>query len=64
MPFATIIFALFGLVLAIQDDRKGRGSAYVGSLLTIVVGYVFVMSFKFLAEKGVIAAPLGVWFPI
>lgn len=62
-PFATIIFALFGLVLAIQDDRKGRGSAYVGSLLTIVTGYVFVMSFKFLAEKGVIAAPVGVWFP-
>ena len=30
---------------------KGRGSAYVGSLMTIVGGYVFVMSFKFLAEK-------------
>ena len=63
MPFATIIFSLFGVVLAIQDDRKGRGSAYVGSLMTIVGGYVFVMSFKFLAEKGVIPAPLGVWFP-
>ena len=56
------IFSLFGVVLAIQDDRKARFGIRRKSdddrrrLRTF-------MSFKFLAEKGVIPAPLGVWFP-
>lgn len=63
MAFSVIPFALIALVLGIQDERKGKGTGYLGVILTIIIGYVFTMSFKWIAEKGMIAAPLGVWIP-
>lgn len=63
LPFACISFALFAMVLGIQDERKGKSFGYVGTILTIVVGYVFMMSFKFLAENGTVSAPLAAWLP-
>jgi len=63
LPFACITFALFAMVLGIQDERKGKGFGYIGTLLTIIGSYVLLMSFKFLAEKGDISAIVGVWLP-
>lgn len=63
LPFACITFALFAMVLGIQDERRGKGFGYLGTVLTIILGYVLLMSFKFLAEKGQISAPLGAWIP-
>lgn len=63
MPFATIFFALFAMVLGIQDERRGKSHGYLGAIGTIILSYVLVMSFKFWAEKGVIEAVLGVWVP-
>lgn len=63
MPFACFAFALFALVLGIQDERRGKSNAFMGASLTIVVGYIGMMSFKFLSEKGMLSAPLGAWLP-
>ena len=63
MPFAALVFACFGMVLGIHDDRRGKGFGFVGSILTIMGGYIVIMFFKWLAEKGAIGAPVGVWLP-
>jgi len=63
MPFACFSFALLAMVFGIQDERKGKSYAYLFSMLVIVIGYVLIMSFKYLSEKGALSAPLGAWLP-
>jgi lipopolysaccharide export system permease protein len=63
MPFACFAFALFAMVLGIQDERRGKNHAFLGASVAIVVGYIAMMSFKFLSEKGMLSAPLGAWLP-
>lgn len=62
-PFATITFALFGMVLGISDPRRGKSSAYVGAIVTVIAGYVFMIGFQWLAEHGRFPAPLAAWAP-
>ncbi len=62
-PFAVVTFALFGMVLGVSDPRRGKSSGYVGGIITIMLGYVFMMAFKWLAEKGQIPAYLAAWSP-
>ncbi len=62
-PFAVIGFAFFGMVLGIHDVRKGRSGAFAAALMTIMGGYLLLMSFKWLAEHGHISAPVGAWLP-
>ena len=63
MPFACFSFALFAAVLGIQDERRGKSHAFLGASLAIVAGYIAMMFFKFLSEKGMLSAPLGAWLP-
>ncbi len=63
LPFAAVTFAMFAMVLGIQDQRKGRSSAYIGAIFAIIGGYVFMMGFKWLAERGSLSAPLAAWAP-
>ena len=63
MPFACFAFALMAMVFGIQDERRGKSHAYLLSSLVIVFGYVLIMSFKYLSEKGTLSAPLGAWLP-
>jgi lipopolysaccharide export LptBFGC system permease protein LptF len=63
MPFACFSFALFAMVLGIQDERRGKNHAFLGASLAIVLGYIAMMSFKFLAEKGLLSGPAGAWLP-
>lgn len=63
LPFAAVTFAMFAMVLGIQDHRKGKSSAYIGAILTIIGGYIFMMGFKWLAERGSLSAPLAAWAP-
>ena len=62
-PFAVITFALFGMVLGVTDPRRGKSFAYIGAILTIILGYVLMMSFKWLAENDHMGAPLAGWMP-
>lgn len=63
MPFACFSFALLAMVFGIQDERRGKSYAYLLSSLVIVIGYILIMGFKYLSEKGELAAPLGAWLP-
>lgn len=62
-PFTTVAFAFFGLVLGIQDPRKGKGSAYMWSIITVIASYVFLMWFKWLGENGYVPAIPAAWLP-
>ncbi len=63
MPFACFAFALFAMVFGIQDESRGKNHAFMGASLAIVIGYIAMMSFKFLSEKAILSAPLGAWLP-
>ncbi len=63
MPFACYTFALFAMVFGIQDERKGKSYSYLVSMLVIVFGYILIMAFKYIAEKGQIPAFWGAWLP-
>ena len=62
-PFAVVIFAFFGLVLGINDPRKGKNSAYIYAIFSIIVSYIIIMGFKWLAENTLFPAILGAWLP-
>lgn len=62
-PFAVMAFAFFGMVLGVSDPRRGKSSAYVGAIVTIIAGYVLMMGFKWLSEAGGWPAPLAAWLP-
>lgn len=63
MPFATIVFSLFGLIFGIQDERRGKSYGYLMTIAVIMIGYVVFMLFKWLAEKGYIDAIFAAWVP-
>lgn len=62
-PFAAITFALFGMVLGVSDPRRGKSLAYVGAIVTIIVGYVILMGCKWLAENAYVPVLMGAWLP-
>ncbi len=63
MPFACIVFVLYAMVLGIQDERRGKSHGFILASFTIVIAYVLIMSFKYLAEKGFLSGPAGAWLP-
>lgn len=63
LPFSCITFALFAVVLGIGDERRGKGVGYTGAIFTIIVGYVLLMFFKFLAEKGTLSPAFAAFAP-
>ncbi len=62
-PFASVFFSIFALVLGVTDPRKGKGSAYFASIMTVVVGYLLLMFFKWLAENSSFSPLLAAWTP-
>lgn len=62
-PFAALTFALFGMVLGVSDPRRGKSSAYVGAIVTIIGGYVILMGCKWLAENAYVPVIVGAWLP-
>jgi lipopolysaccharide export system permease protein len=63
MPFSTIPFAMFGMVLGVADPRKGKNSAYIFAIGATIGVYILSMGFKWLAENGHMEAPLAAWIP-
>jgi lipopolysaccharide export LptBFGC system permease protein LptF len=62
-PFAVFVFGAFGLVLGVVDPRSQRNRAYIGGISTIILGYVFMMGFKWLAERGFLDPFVAAWLP-
>ncbi len=63
LPFACIIFGLFGMPLGLQGPRSGKSRGYVVGIITILVYYLFIMIAKNLAERGLIDPILASWGP-
>lgn len=62
-PFSIMAFAMFAMVIGIQDQRHGRNRAYAGGIATIIFGYVLMMGAKWLAERGHAPAIVCAWAP-
>ena len=62
-PFSVFFFGVFGMVLGVVDPRGQKNRAFIGGIATIIGGYVFMMGFKWLAERGYIDAFLAAWMP-
>lgn len=62
-PFAVVSFAFFGMVLGVSDPRRGKSAAYVGAIITIILGYVLVMGFRTFAESGQLPILVAAWLP-
>lgn len=62
-PFSVFFFGMFGMVLGIVDPRSQKNRAYAGAISAIIVGYVFMMGFKWLADRAYIDAFWAAWAP-
>ncbi len=62
-PFAVVSFAFFGMVLGVSDPRRGKSSAYVGAIVTIILGYVLLMGFESFAKQGQLPVIAAAWMP-
>ena len=51
------------MVLGVVDPRSQKNRAYIGGIAAIIGGYVFMMGFKWLAERGWIDAFWAAWMP-
>jgi lipopolysaccharide export system permease protein len=63
IPFATISFALFGLVIAVQDQRRGKNRVFATGVASVVATYVVMMGFKWLGEEGKLPILVAAWLP-
>jgi lipopolysaccharide export system permease protein len=61
--FTVIFFAMMGMYLGIQDQRRGKGSAWINAIIVLIVGYVLTMVFKWLAENSYMPAWSAAWTP-
>ena len=62
-PFSVFFFGMFGMVIGVVDPRAQKNRAYVYGIAAIIVGYVFMMGFRWFADRGWIDAILAAWMP-
>jgi lipopolysaccharide export system permease protein len=63
MPFSTITFAMFGMILGVSDPRRGKSWGYVLAIATTIGGFILSTGFRVISEKGLLEAPLAAWAP-
>ncbi len=59
--FSLVIFSLMAMIIGISDVRKGRSNTYYLAIAFVILLYVLIMALKWLAEQGLVSAPLAVW---
>lgn len=62
-PFGIFVFGFFGLLLGLQDQRRGKNWGYIGAVATVIACYVFIMAFRTIAEDGKLNAIAASWIP-
>lgn len=62
-PFSVFFFGMFGMVIGVVDPRTQKNRAFVNGIAAIIVGYVFMMGFRWFADRGWIDAILAAWMP-
>lgn len=63
IPFATISFGLFAMVIAVQDQRRGKNRVFTTGVLSVVGTYIVMMGFKWLGEEGRVPILIAAWLP-
>jgi len=59
IPFAIFTFALFGIIFGAFDPRRSKNSGYLGTIATVLIGYIVIMGFKWHAENGMMRPDLS-----
>ena len=62
-PFGVFIFGFFGMLLGLQDQRRGKNWGYISAVATVIGCYVFIMGFRTFAESGSMSAIWASWIP-
>lgn len=62
-PFIVFIFALMGVIIGIHDSRKQKNWSYFLAILATMSILVCIVFFRWVAEQGIIIAPIAAWLP-
>lgn len=62
-PFSIFFFGFFGLVLGVVDPRSQKNRSYGGAIAAIIFVYVFMMAFKWLADRSLLDTVWAAWAP-
>lgn len=62
-PFASLVFAILGVPLGIQNRRSGKSGGFTVSIAIILAYYVLMSVAKTLAEKGALPPVVALWIP-
>ena len=63
LPFASVVFILFGLPIAVMARDKGYGTAFGLSFPIFTLYYVFLVGGESMADKGLIEPSIAIWLP-
>lgn len=62
-PFASLVFAVIGVPLGIQNRRSGKSAGFSVSIGILLVYYLILSLLRTLAEKGSIPPFIALWLP-
>jgi len=62
-PFASLVFAILGVPLGIQNRRSGKSGGFTVSISIILAYYVLMSVVRTLAERGVASPAVMLWVP-
>lgn len=63
LPFASVVFVLFGLPIAVMTRDKGYGTAFGLSFPIFTLYYVFLVGGESVADKGILDPGIVMWLP-
>ena len=62
-PFLVFALCLFGVMLGIQEQRRGKGGGYAGAIAAVIGSFVLVVAGRWAAEQGHLPVILGASAP-
>ncbi|MBI4379562.1 MAG: LPS export ABC transporter permease LptF [Nitrospinae bacterium] len=63
LPFACIVFGIFGAPLGIRVHRSGRRGGLGVGLIIIIIDYILLVAGQSLGREGRISPIIALWFP-
>jgi lipopolysaccharide export system permease protein len=63
LPFASLVFAVLGVPLGMQNRRSAKSSGFSISIGVLLLYYILFSLMSTLAEKGTIPTALALWIP-
>lgn len=63
LPTVSIVFALIGVPLGMQNRRSGKSAGFAWSIFILLFYYIVLSVFRTIAEKGGIPVFIAMWLP-